>query len=83
MRTIRVLAFAQAADALGFREREMEVGEGETVRAVMGRLAAEGGRSESEGWADWRVALDREYAGWDAVVGGATELAVIPPVSGG
>jgi molybdopterin synthase sulfur carrier subunit len=30
-----------------------------------------------------RAAVDYEYWDWDAPVGNATELAIIPPVSGG
>jgi molybdopterin converting factor small subunit len=31
----------------------------------------------------WRVALDHEYVDWDDPVGTASELAILPPVSGG
>jgi molybdopterin converting factor small subunit len=30
-----------------------------------------------------RVALDHEYAAWDSPLGTGSEIAIIPPVSGG
>jgi molybdopterin converting factor small subunit len=49
----------------------------ETPRAVLHRLQPE----FSPG--PMRVAVDQRYADWDAPVGAARELALIPPVSGG
>ena len=74
---LRLLAFAQAHDLLGFRERVVECTPAETPRALLARLAP------GANCAAMRVALDCEYADWDAPIGAARELALIPPVSGG
>lgn len=74
---LTILAFAQAHDRLGFRERVVECAPHDTPRAIVARVAP--GVSLD----DVRVAIDQEYAAWDAPVGEARELALIPPVSGG
>ena len=74
---IRLLAFAQAGDALGFRERVVECDARETPRAIVARI--EPGFSTE----NVRVAVDEEYAEWDRAIGAAREIALIPPVSGG
>ncbi len=74
---INVLAFAQAVDALGFREREIEADPTESPREILHRLAPD---LETK---NLRVALDQEYTDWDHPIGNGRELAVIPPVSGG
>lgn len=74
---LQLLAFAQAHDLLGFRERVVECSPGETPRQLLARLAP------TAACGTMRVALDCEYADWDTPIGGARELAFIPPVSGG
>ena len=74
---ITLLAFAQARQRLGFSERTVACEPEETPRSVLQRVAPE---VSLEGM---RVAVDCEYASWDAPIGAARELAVIPPVSGG
>jgi molybdopterin synthase sulfur carrier subunit len=74
---VTILAFAQARDQLGFHERAVECAPSETPRAIVGRLAP------SAALEKMRVAVDQEYAEWDAAIGEARELAIIPPVSGG
>ena len=74
---LKLLAFAQAADLLGFRERIVECSASDTARTVIDRL------SGSEDLASMRVAIDGEYREWDEPIGNARELALIPPVSGG
>lgn len=74
---LTVLAFAQARDQLGFHERAVECAPGDTPRAVLARIAP------AAALGTMRVALDHEYADWDAPIGAARELAIIPPVSGG
>ena len=74
---ITLLAFAQARQRLGFSDRVVTCEPGETPRSLLQRLAPE---VSLEGM---RVAMDCEYASWDAPIGAARELAVIPPVSGG
>lgn len=74
---VKLLAFAQARDQLGWPERVLECEPGETPRAVLARVAP---AVLTEGW---RVAVDEEYQSWDAPLGPAREIALIPPVSGG
>lgn len=74
---ITLLAFAQAADVLGFREREIECRETETPREILRRVVPE---MDCE---NLRVAVDQDYGSWDEPIGKARELAIIPPVSGG
>jgi molybdopterin synthase sulfur carrier subunit len=74
---VKLLAFAQARDQLGFGEREIDCQPTDTPRQVIGRIAA------SDALSMMRVAVDREYRGWDEPLGPAEELAIIPPVSGG
>ena len=74
---VTVLAFAQACELLGFRERVVECSASDTPREVILRLAP-GAALENV-----RVAVDQEYASWDAPISEAREIALIPPVSGG
>jgi molybdopterin synthase sulfur carrier subunit len=74
---LQLLAFAHAHDQLGFRERLVECSPTETPRQLLARLAP------AAACGTMRVALDQEYADWDAPIGQARELAFIPPVSGG
>jgi molybdopterin synthase sulfur carrier subunit len=74
---MKVLAFAIARDRAGFAELEIPVDPSETPRAILARVAPH------LPLADLRAAVDYEYWDWDTPVGAATELAVIPPVSGG
>lgn len=75
---ITILTFAQTREQLGFSEKLLDCGPGETPRQILRRLAPafDPGRTI-------RVAINQEYADWDQPVGAATELALIPPVSGG
>ena len=74
---LTILAFAQAREAYGFSARVVACEAGETVREVLGRVVP------GADWGTLAVALDREYVLLDTLVGGAAELALIPPVSGG
>lgn len=74
---LKLLAFAQARDQLGFDEREMEYDPQDTPRQIVQRIAPNAALQMM------RVAVDQEYRGWDEAVGAAKELAIIPPVSGG
>ena len=75
---VKLLAFAQAADRLGWRERIVECAPDETLRAIVERHAP------GIDFDSTRVAVDCEYMPWDDAVGTLTqEIAIIPPVSGG
>ena len=75
---IKILTFAQTRAQLGFDERVVDCEPSDTPRIILQRLAPKFDPGKTI-----RVALDLEYADWDQPVGGATELALIPPVSGG
>ena len=74
---VKLLAFAQAADSLGFRERLVECEPHDSPRAILERIARDFSTE------NLRVAVDEEYAEWDREIGSAREIALIPPVSGG
>jgi sulfur-carrier protein len=74
---VNLLAFAQARDQLGWNERTVDCSPEETPRALLARIAP--GMSIDT----MRVAVDQEYQAWDAPIGQALEIALIPPVSGG
>lgn len=75
---IKIFTFAQTRTQLGFGEKEFECDASETPRDIFRRLAPQFDPGKSI-----RVAVNQEYADWDKPVGNATELALIPPVSGG
>lgn len=78
MNSIRLLAFAQAADRLGWREMAVRCEPHETPREIVARAAP------GFDTGNVRVAVDCEYRPWDEAVGAsAQELALLPPVSGG
>lgn len=74
---VKLLAFAQARDQLGWSERVVDCEPTETPRTIVARVAPDA-RLDT-----WRVAVDEEYHSWDAAIGSAREIALIPPVSGG
>jgi molybdopterin synthase sulfur carrier subunit len=75
--TVQLLAFAQLADQLGFRERDFECSDGESARTLLQRVAPQIDLSRL------RVAIDEEYSSWDEPLHGGNVVALIPPVSGG
>ena len=75
---VKILTFAQTRTQLGFSEKDFECEPQETPRDIFRRLAPQFDPGKSI-----RVAVNQEYADWDKPVGHATELALIPPVSGG
>ena len=74
---IKVLAFAQTRQQLGFSQKVVECAPDDTARSVLLRLQPDFIPGAI------RVAIDHEYAAWDVPLGNARELALIPPVSGG
>jgi molybdopterin converting factor small subunit len=75
---IKVFAFAQARLALGFSERIVESSQTETPRAILRKIAPDYLPDRST-----RVAVNQMFSEWDAPVGIAFEIAIIPMVSGG
>jgi molybdopterin converting factor small subunit len=78
MISVKLLAFALAADRLGWRDMLVECAPGESPRDIIARIAPEFDPDSV------RVAVNCEYWTWDDAVGPfAQELALLPPVSGG
>lgn len=79
---IRLLAFASASDALGTGELELELPEDARVADLRAWLDA---RYPALGplWPRLAVAVDGTIAGSDQVLGEGSEVALLPPVSGG
>jgi molybdopterin converting factor small subunit len=75
---IKILTFAQTRAQLGFSEMEFECNSDETPREIFRRLAPKFDPGKTI-----RVAVNQEYTDWDRPIGHASELALIPPVSGG
>ena len=80
--TITVKWFAMLRDVAGAEACALAVEPGTTAEAVRAALLA-----RYPGLRHWlpyvRLALNREYGSWDAVLRDGDELALIPPVSGG
>lgn len=75
---LKLLAFAMAADRLGWREKLVEADPSETPGALLARIAP------AFDFTTVRAAVDCEYHAWDAPIGpDRRELALLPPVSGG
>jgi molybdopterin converting factor small subunit len=75
---VMLLAFASAAQRLGWREREMDAEADTTPLDLFQRANA--GFSPAVA----RVAVNGNYHDWNAAIGAeAREVAIIPPVSGG
>jgi molybdopterin converting factor small subunit len=75
---VTLLAFATAAERLGWRSQEVTAEDHDTPRVLFARAKAD----FQPGVA--RVAVDCQYHDWDEPIGAAArEIAIIPPVSGG
>jgi molybdopterin converting factor small subunit len=80
MISLRILCFAHARDLLGFAEKVIPCPPTATPREVLLSQIPRDTLLPSE---TWRIALDHEYANWDSPIGQCSEMAVLPPVSGG
>lgn len=74
---VRLLAFGHTERQTGFREKIADAEPDETSKQVWDRIAP---ALQKDGI---RVAVDCEYVDWDEPIGYASEIALIPPVSGG
>jgi molybdopterin converting factor subunit 1 len=79
---VRVQLFAVARELAGGRELAVEVPEGATIADIRAAMQVAAPRLV-EVLGHCRFALDNEFANNDSTVSGNSELAVIPPVSGG
>ncbi len=82
MPTVRLLAFATAADALGRGEMDVEVPAGTTVAELRQLLDREHPRLRDL-WPRLAIAVDGRLAGPEAEIPDGAEVALLPPVSGG
>lgn len=83
---IEMLYFAWVREAIGRDAETVDPpAEVETVDALIDWLAARSS-DYAEAFADkarLRVAVDQEFAGFDASLAGVREIALFPPVTGG
>jgi molybdopterin converting factor subunit 1 len=82
MATVRVLYFAQVRERLGFESEQRELPDQATPRELLARLAAAHPQA-GELLARCRLAVDCTFAGEQVTLAPGSEVAVIPPVSGG
>jgi molybdopterin converting factor subunit 1 len=79
---VSISLFAEAKQLAGKSEMELELPTDATVAVLKQHLA----NSNSQ-WADLvsksMIAIDQQYAGPDTIVCPDSEIALIPPVSGG
>jgi molybdopterin synthase sulfur carrier subunit len=77
----RVLLFGRLSDLAGWRERQVE---SPFLSALKARLADEdAGLGEALAGPGVQVALDQVIVRGDAALNAATEVAFLPPMSGG
>jgi len=79
---LTVLLFAGVRARLGLAEVEIEIAEPVTVARLRERLAAAHPQI-AESLAGCRIAVDHEFAADDQRIHAGSEVAIIPPVSGG
>ncbi len=80
--TVRVCAFANLRDVLGFATRDVTVDEGTTIAQVWDTLVA-GAPGLAAFAGSTRFARNGELIGAESVVRGGDEVALLPPVGGG
>jgi sulfur-carrier protein len=83
---LRLVYFARVREAVGLDAEERDLpGDVQTVGACVAWLAAQG-EHYAAAFADssrLRFALDQQMAAEEALLAGAEELAIFPPVTGG
>lgn len=82
---IQIVYFARVREAVGSDGEQVEVTLGTTITALIDRLAVQGERHTSafSDRSKLRFALDQKMVRADALLDGAEELAIFPPVTGG
>lgn len=81
MAAAKLLYFAALRDAAGRDGEHVELAPGATLRSVYDDARARHGFAWST--AQLRVAVDGAFARWDDAAQDGSEIAIIPPVSGG
>ena len=82
MPQVRILFFAQVQERLGQSAGSYDLPAATTVEAVLA-LLAERHPELAELWPRCRLALDQAFARGSIMLDENSEIAVIPPVSGG
>ena len=77
----RVLLFGRLADVAGWRERTVEADRLSAVRAAL--AAEDAALGEALGGRGVQAAVDQAIVRGDAPLGATTEVAFLPPMSGG
>lgn len=77
----RVLLFGRLADLAGWREREVEAGSLAALKALL--AADDPSLGEALGAPGVQVALDQEILRGEAALTPRSEVAFLPPMSGG
>ena len=80
--TVRLLLFAQLREALGGKERALEIEQGDTPRQVLHSIAAGNDRLEALE-PSVRFLVNGEFVSGDEPLRDGDELAFVPPVAGG
>ncbi len=80
---VQVRLFAMLRERAGSSRIELELPDGATVGDALAKLAAGGPLGGLIELLPVRMAVNRDYASADTVLGPDDELALIPPVSGG
>ena len=82
---IQIVYFARVREAVGADGEQIEVEAGTNIAALIDRLAGQSER-HAAAFSDrtkLRFALDQKMVRADALLDGAKELAIFPPVTGG
>ena len=79
---IKVLLFALLRDLVGSEKIEVELNEGASVKDLIGDIVAEY-RAHGERLDSTRVAVDDRFSTESDPISANSEVALIPPVSGG
>ncbi|ROH97711.1 MoaD/ThiS family protein [Chryseobacterium daecheongense] len=78
---LKILAFGITKDIFGTSEKEIEIHEGASVKALKELLEKD--FPELKRLKSYFIAIDDEYAEEDQIITVSNEIAIIPPVSGG
>lgn len=76
----RVLLFGRLADVAGWRDRSVE---GASITDIRAALAGDAELAEALAGPSVQVAVDREIVRGEAVLTAVSEVAFMPPMSGG
>jgi sulfur-carrier protein len=83
---MRLVYFARVREAIGLDTEELELPADVQTVADCAKWLADGGANYAAAFSNpsrLRFALDQQMVGEDALIDGATELAIFPPVTGG